>query len=167
MARRHRKKSRKLRGGSLFPLRPANFVLGGQQALEPPVALKESGQSGQPMQPRQSGGGSAASYVEHVAGTSQQQYNNVFSQGGPYGNVPGNTLIGQQGQGVPSGSGYPTPPQLAMAQSGGGRKRGGFLGPIVNQAAAPLALLAMQQSYRRKHRNRTSRRSRRYRKSRR
>jgi len=151
---------------------------------------------------RGGGYGSAASYGEYVNGTTDAQYNRVF--GPEYANVPGNVIIGAQGQNIPSASQIPTPAQLAAAQSGGKRKksvggvqisdgpgvnpyaptrprpmqqnvwdvlaqsndprmtyttgmggkrrkRGGFLGEsVVNQAVVPFALLGMQQTYRRK-----------------
>ena len=46
----------------------------------------------------------------------------------------------------------PTPAQLSLIQSAGGRRRrGGFaLGPVISQAVVPAAILGMQQTYRRK-----------------
>jgi hypothetical protein len=147
MGRRY-KKTRKVRGGSKYPLMPANFSLS----------------SGLPMAKQTGGDGSAASYGVAVAGDLKTQFNNALSQGGVSGNLPGNTLIGTSGQGIPPMSQYPTAQQLAMAQSGGARRRrGGFIEPMLSQAAAPLALLALQQTYGRRpkrsfKRNRKSRR---------
>lgn len=109
MARRLRK-SRKLYGGSLHSLRPANFITN--------IPL--------PTPSRQSGGNS---YVQNIAGNPQQQYNTVFSQHGPYGAIPGNTLIGQQGQGIIPQSYIPNYQQLAMAQNAGGSKKRSW-GPL-------------------------------------
>jgi hypothetical protein len=147
MGRHHRKsRSRKSRGGALAPLMPANFSLG----------------HGVAPQPIRQDGGSASSYVTSVVGDTNAQYNRVFNQGGEFGGVNGNTIIGTQGQGVLNQGSLPSSQQLAMAQSAGGRrKRGGFLGPALNQAAAPLALLALQQTYRKRRSHKSSRRSRR------
>ena len=148
---RHRKSHRRnKRGGSLLPLMPASI------SFAPPAPV--------PVAPAPQGGG--GSYVESVVGDMQQQYGNTFNQGGPYGSVQGNALIGQQGQGIPHASIMPTAQQLAMAQNGGKKRHGGFLGPMLNQAAAPLAMLAMQQTFRRKRHGSASRLSRKSRRSR-
>ena len=60
----------------------------------------------------------------------------------------------------------PTQAQLNLAQGGGRRrrKRGGFIGEVVNQAIVPFALVGMQNTFRRKkggRSRRTRRRSRR------
>lgn len=100
---------------------------------------------------RMAGGsyGSAASYGTYVNGGADAQYNRVF--GPQYANVPGNVIIGAQGQNITPASQMPTAANLAAAQSAGKRRRrGGFLGEVVNQAVVPLAVLGMQQTYRRK-----------------
>jgi hypothetical protein len=98
---------------------------------------------------RMRGGGSAASWGMEVNGPVDAQYNRVF--GPEYANVPGNVIIGAQGQNITPATRIPTPAQLSAAQSGGKRRRhGGFLGEAVNQAIVPFALLGMQQTYRRK-----------------
>jgi hypothetical protein len=112
---------------------------------------------------------SASSYGQYVAGSPDVQFSNTFNQNGPYGNVPGNSLIGQQGQGLPSSSQMPSSSQLQLIQNGGRRTRrhkrhrGGFLGEVINQAIVPFGLLGLQQSYHRKkggsHRSRRSRRN--------
>jgi len=90
-----------------------------------------------------------ASYGTYVNGSADAQYNRVF--GPEYANVPGNVIIGAQGQNIPSTSQIPTPEQLALVQKAGRRRRrGGFLGDIVNQAVVPFSLLGAQQTYRRK-----------------
>lgn len=104
---------------------------------------------------------SASSYAEYVAGPMDAQYSRTFDQSGPYGQVPGNTLIGAQGQGVPSQG--PTSAQLNLVQSAGRhrrRHRGGFLGEVVNQAIVPLGLLGLQQTFRRKKGGRRTRKRR-------
>jgi len=104
-----------------------------------------------------------ASYGTYVNGSPDAQYNRVF--GPEYANVPGNVIIGAQGQNIPSPSQVPTSQQLALIQQAGRRRRrGGFLGEVVNQAVVPFALLGMQQTYRRKRGGkRHTRRHRRYR----
>ena len=156
----------------MFPLSPANFSL----APEPTAGQVAAAAQPAPVQaqgpdqaPQKGGYGSAATYVESVAGNLNTQYANTFNQAGAYGKFEGNLLPVDGGKNLMNMSGVPTPQQLAMAQSGGRRRKGGFLGPALNQAAVPLALLAMQQTYRRKSRrgSRRSRAARRSRKSRR
>ena len=100
------------------------------------------------------GGGSytsAASYNEYVNGNQNTQFDRVFSTSGPYGGINGNTIIGAQGQNSHL-AGLPTHQQLSLVQKAGKsrRKRGGFLGTVVNQAAVPFSLLGLQQTYARK-----------------
>lgn len=123
-SRRHRTRSRKMRGGSYSD---------------------------------------AASYGMYVNGTGASQWSRTMDQAGAYGQVPGNVIIGAQGQNVESSSRLPTSQNLALAQGGGRRgRRGGFLGEVINQAIVPAALLGMQQTYRRKRGGRRTRRHRRY-----
>jgi hypothetical protein len=103
---------------------------------------------------------SAATYAEYVAGNANDQYARVFNQGGNFPGRESNLLIGAQGQWGTS-PGTPSAQNLSLIQRAGSRARrsrkGGFLGPMINQAAVPLSILAMQQLYRRKKggRNRT------------
>lgn len=105
---------------------------------------------------------SASTYMETVAGNQEQQYSRTFDQGGPYGAVPGNLLIGAEGQNA-SMAGMPSSQQLNLIQSAGRRmrhhkgrksrrsiKRGGLVGEVINQAVVPLTLLGLQQTYKRK-----------------
>jgi len=114
------------------------------------------------------GGSSAASYAQQVSGSEDAQYNRVFSTSGPYGNLPGNTIIGVGGQNS-NLVGAPSQQQLSLINqtplTGGGksrrRKRGGLFGSVVNQAVVPFALLGMQQTYgRKKHGGKTYKRHR-------
>ena len=107
------------------------------------------------------GGSGAAEYVMGVAGSGDSQFNRTLDQTGPYGQVPGNVIIGVQGQNVPPTSMMPTNAQLNLVTKGGRRrrKRGGFLGEVVNQAIVPFALVGMQNTYRRKKGGRKSRRT--------
>jgi len=76
---------------------------------------------------RGGGYGSAASYGEYVNGTTDAQFNRVF--GSEYASVPGNAIIGAQGQNITPATRIPTPAQLAAAQSGGKRRKsaGGYV----------------------------------------
>lgn len=97
---------------------------------------------------------SATTYGQYVNGSGGSQWNRTMDQGGSYGQIPGNTLIGAQGQNVPSASQMPTGAQLGLVQRAGSRHRrgrkGGFLGEVINQAIVPIGLLGLQQTYRRK-----------------
>ena len=110
-------------------------------------------------------GGGGAGWVEGKYGNEDQQYNSVFDIGSK---TLGNSFT------VLPASQTPTPGNLALIQSAGGRrrrrgrmtkKRGGFLmGEVINQAVVPFGLLALQNRYgRRKSRMNKSRRSRRFR----
>jgi hypothetical protein len=107
---------------------------------------------------------SESTYGSYVNGSQNSQYDRTFSQAGPYGSVPGNLIIGAQGQNATM-QGTPNANSLALIQRAGSRRkrmmrrtkkrRGGFLGEVINQAIVPFALLGMQQSYRR-NKNRSS-----------
>lgn len=106
---------------------------------------------------------SASSYGEYVNGSGGSQWSRTMDQSGSYGQVQGNVIIGAQGQNVQPASMAPSQANLALIQKAGRRrKKGGFLGEVINQAIVPVALLGMQQTYRRKRGGR-SRRTRRYR----
>ena len=112
-------------------------------------------------------GGGATEYVYSVVGSGDSQFSRTLDQAGAYGQIPGNVIIGTQGQNVQPQSMMPTQAQLNLAQGGGRRRRarrGGFIGEVVNQAVVPFALVGMQNTYRRKRggrSRRTRRRSRR------
>jgi hypothetical protein len=92
-----------------------------------------------------------ASYGMYVNGTGGSQWARTMDQSGPYGNVPGNVIIGAQGQNVTPSSQMPSQNNLALVQKAGRRRRrGGFLGEVINQAIVPFSILGMQQTYRRK-----------------
>ena len=108
---------------------------------------------------------SATTYGQYVNGSDNSQYDRTFSQTGPYGNVPGNLLIGKEGQ-WSQDVGAPNAASLSLIQSAGSRhrrhrkggrrtkkRRGGFLGQVINQAIVPFGILGMQQSFRRNHRH--------------
>lgn len=108
---------------------------------------------------------SAATYGTYVNGTAGSQYNRVFDQAGAYGQIPGNVIIGAQGQNITPVTRLPTSAEMSLIQKAGKRRhrKGGFLGEVVNQAIVPFSLLGMQQTYRRKRggKSYTRRRSRR------
>ncbi len=107
-------------------------------------------------------GGDAAGYGMSVNGTGDSQWSRTMDTAGSYGQVPGNVIIGTSGQNVVPVSRMPTSDNLNLIQRAGRRRRrGGFLGEVVNQAVVPFALLGMQQTYRRKRRG--GRRTRRHR----
>ena len=120
----------------------------------------------------------AAQNALNLAGTMQQQFDNTFNNNGS----PGNGLVLLNGRSVsmPSAGGG----GAMMGSMTGGRRRrrrlrsrsrgmkhsssrrirGGFMGSVVNQAVVPLALLGLQQTYRRRgtgFKGRKSRRGRR------
>jgi hypothetical protein len=120
----------------------------------------------------------AAPNALNLAGTMQQQFDNTFNNNGS----PGNGLVLLNGRSVsmPSAGGG----GAMMGSMTGGRRRrrrlrsrsrargrsssrrirGGFMGSVVNQAVVPLALLGLQQTYRRRgtgFKGRKSRRGRR------
>ena len=107
---------------------------------------------------------SASSYGMYVNGPGGAQWDRTMDQAGAYGQVPGNVIIGAQGQNVQPTSMMPNQSQMNLVQSAGRRRRrrGGFLGEVINQALVPAALLGMQQTYRRRRGGR-SRRTRRHR----
>lgn len=95
---------------------------------------------------------SASTYGSYVNGSSDSQYSRVFDQNIDAGRQS-NVIVGAQGQWAQQPHG-PTAQNLTLVQSAGKRKsknrRGGLWGEVVNQAVVPLALLGMQQTYRRK-----------------
>jgi len=96
----------------------------------------------------------AAANALQLAGTMQQQMNNTMN-----GSNPGNALVLANGRSVSSTGGQGLPNTMTGGRRRRGRargrgrrsraSRGGFIGPAINQAIVPLALLGMQQTYRR------------------
>ena len=119
--------------------------------------------SGYRRRSQRGGYSSASSYGTYVdGGTIGQQFRDTFGQN-HFGNTS-NSIVGaqQQNSGL---SGQPNSSNLALVQAAGRRrrrkgygssmsrkKRGGFF-PIISQAAAPLGLLALQQTYKKKSRS--------------
>lgn len=104
-------------------------------------------------------GGGGAEFVYGVVGSGNSQFSRTLDQSGPYGNVQGNVIIGAQGQNVTPVDRIPTGGDLSKIQSAGRRRRrrGGFLGEVVNQAIVPFALVGMQNTYRRRKGGRSRR----------
>lgn len=108
---------------------------------------------------------SAWSYVYNTVGDGLTQFRNALTvqAGDNAGSLqsndiePVNNLNAQNAQGVPNNN------QLSLVQSAGKRRgrRGGNMGFIMNQALAPVSLLALQQGYSRKHMKRGNSKSRR------
>jgi hypothetical protein len=88
---------------------------------------------------------SAATYGSYVNGGTNAQFDRVFAQDGN----PSNIIFGVQGQNAQL-AGMPSPQNLQLIQSGGKKgKKGGLLGvgPILQQAAVPFALVALNNKY--------------------
>jgi hypothetical protein len=102
---------------------------------------------------------SATTYGSYVNGSGDSQFNRVFDQGGADAGRQTNVLIGAQGQWAQQPHG-PSPQNLSLIQSAGGRKkRGGLWGEVINQAVVPFTLLGLQQNYgRKKHGGKTCKR---------
>ena len=115
---------------------------------------------------RMVGGGGATGWVQGAVGSGDAQFSRTFDTQGPFGHVQGNVIIGTKGENVQPATMMPTQSQLnrAEGQDGGRRRRrrGGFLGEVINQAVVPFTLVGMQNTYRRKRGGR-SRRTRRHR----
>ena len=101
---------------------------------------------------------SGTTYGQYVNGETNDQFGRVFNQGGDFAGRQSNVLIGAQGQ-WGSSPNMPSAQNLALVQKAGKRrgKRGGFLGPIINQAIVPFSLVAMQNRYGRKTGGKTRR----------
>ena len=95
---------------------------------------------------------SASTYGSYVNGSPESQFARTFDQTGPYAARVGSEYVGAQGQWSKQPN-LPTEQNLALAQSGGKRRksrRGGFFGEVINQAIVPFGLLGLQQTYRKK-----------------
>ena len=101
----------------------------------------------------------SAEYMLKTAGTADQQFDNTFNDNGSSG---GNALVLLNGRSISMKGGkrrkrkFLKRQLISMSRSrarGLGRSRGirgGFMGSVINQAVVPLALLGLQQTYRRR-----------------
>ena len=101
----------------------------------------------------------ASEYMSRLVGTTDSQYNRTFDINSPANR--GNALVLADGRSISGGSSRRRRRRSRMnavargrgrARGRGGSSRsrntrGGFMGPLLNQAAVPLALLALQQTY--------------------
>jgi len=142
----------KYRGGSHYKLGGSRYKRGRSQ--------HKRGGSRKMMQ----GGGnysSASTYGGYVNGSGNSQFSRTFDSSGQYANRLGNQYVGAQGQ-WSNQSSVPTQQNMSLIQSAGSRRRrGGLFGEVVNQAVVPFGLLALQQSYRKKHGGKLTRKYRR------
>ena len=118
---------------------------------------------------------SASTYGTYVNGSGNSQYERVFSQSSPDAVNPSNNIWGVQGQNLTMPQ-NPTPQQLSLIQSAGSKRRtkcrtkcrtgrsrsksrrGGSFGQVINNAVVPFSLLALQQTFRRKGKKKSSKR---------
>jgi len=121
-------------GGS--PLNPSTYAAGGTQG--------------------------AAPYVLSQYGDGNTQWDNVFRGTGP--SPYGNQVVNLQHGGITSPAMVPNPatvappattaPPVSGQKGGSRRRRGGFMGSVLSQAAVPFTLLALQQRYGRRMKSR-------------
>ena len=145
MGRRTKSRSTKRRG-------MAGGILSKRRGMAGGVKSKRRGMAGGVKSKRRGmSGGDASNWIEKNFGSGDQQFNKVFLGNGPTDNSiqPLNSTPSQAQQ-----------PNLALIQSAGGKRRrqrmskrmgrskkGGFLGPILSTAAAPLALFGLSYKY--------------------
>jgi hypothetical protein len=128
------------------------------------------------------GSGSPASawgYVYNTVGDGYTQFRNALTlqPGDNLGTIHNNDIEPKSNLNAQSTQSMPSKTDLSLIQKAGGkrRRRGGNMGAIVNQALAPLSLLALQHSYAKRKRitkskskkskkSKKSRRTRKYRK---
>ena len=93
---------------------------------------------------------SGSSYGMAVNGPVDLQIKNSLTTSGSNGQSPSISSVGVQGQNV----GIPANQMMKGGRRGkiSRKRRGGLLGPLVNQAVVPLSILGMQQTYGRKKR---------------
>jgi hypothetical protein len=95
---------------------------------------------------------SASTYGSYVNGSPDSQFARTFDSTGPYASRAGSEYVGAQGQWSHQPN-VPTAQNLSLVQSAGKRgkrRRGGFIGEVINQAIVPFTILGLQQTYRKK-----------------
>ena len=103
----------------------------------------------------------ASEYMSRLVGTTDSQYNRTFDINSPANR--GNALVLADGRSISGGSSRRrSRSRMNAVARGRGRARGrggssrsrntrgGFMGSLINQAVVPLALLGLQQTYRRR-----------------
>jgi len=122
------------RGGSHYKRGGSHYKRGGSHSM---MHVKRGGANYS----------SGSSYGSYVNGSGNSQFARTFDSSGPYANRLGNEYVGAQGQWSKQMA-VPSDQNLALVQSAGTRKRrGGLFGEVINQAAVPFGLLALQNSY--------------------
>jgi hypothetical protein len=119
---------------------------------------------------------SAWSYVYNTVGDGLTQFRNALTvqPDENIGTIQSNDIEPKSNLNAQNAQGLPTQNNLSLIQSAGKRRRrkGGNMGFIVNQALAPISLLALQQGYSKKYMKKSKgkktmrSKSRRYRRSR-
>jgi hypothetical protein len=105
---------------------------------------------------------SASTYGSYVNGSGDSQFARTFDSSGPYAGRAGSEYVGAQGQWSHQPN-TPTAQNLSLVQSAGKRgkrRRGGFIGEVINQAIVPFTILGLQQTYRKKTGGRKTRKTR-------
>ena len=103
-----------------------------------------------------SNGPSAWSYVYNTVGDGYTQFRNALTlqPGQNLGTINSNDIEPRSNINAQNNEGYPSKSDLNLIQKAGSKRKrkGGNYGAIVNQALAPLTLLALQQGYSRRKR---------------
>ena len=99
------------------------------------------------------GGDGAGENMIRLVGDGEAQFNNVFGSGNT---SQSNVIVPIQNSASVGGQ----KGGCVTCGKGGGKRgrKGGFLGPILNQAVVPMAILGMQQTYGRNHHHSNSNR---------
>ena len=109
------------------------------------------------------GSGSPASawgYVYNTVGDGYTQFRNALTlqPGENLGTLNNNDIEPKSNLNAQSNQGMPTSSDLSLIQKAGSkrRRRGGNMGSIVNQALAPLSLIALKYGFAKRNRRRNS-----------
>ena len=90
---------------------------------------------------------SASTYGSYINGSGNAQFNRVFDQTGQYAKIPGNAMIGAQGQRAGGRRKRSKMRRSNSSRTNSSRTRRKRGGNFISDAAVPLAILAMQQAY--------------------
>lgn len=94
---------------------------------------------------------SASSYGVAAVGSGNEQYNNVFKQGGPN-TGSSNAVMSRDGSWQATKGGSRHRRHTKKAHRSRKSRKGGFWGSVINQAIVPFTLLGLQQRYGRRSR---------------